>query len=270
MPYHSPINRNRNATPKNRQIIILLGLIISSIVIVIIILFFLVNQLVNFIPVEFEQQLGTIISSQLVDEVKDVPIQRKLDRLLNKLENKLPEDKVIKRDYQIIYSPEKTVNAIAIPGDTIIIYQGLLEKLDSENELAMIIGHEIGHFAHRDHLKRLGNFVLIKLLLFSFVGGGNMVQSGADLTNLIINSQYSQSQEIKADRFGLELLNSYYGHVGGATDFFQKLQQENTINIAFLSSHPLPKKRIKILEKTIKNNQYTIGEKADFNLTINQ
>ena len=61
---------------------------------------------------------------------------------------------------------------------------------------------------------------------------------------MIVNAQYSQTQEIEADKFGLHLLNEYYHHVAGATDFFTKLQSEKKINdnIAFLYSHPLPQK----------------------------
>ena len=133
----------------------------------------------------------------------------------------------------------------------------------------MILGHEIGHFAHRDHLKKLSNFLLIKLLFLFMFEPTNIIHSGADLTNMIVNAQYSQKQEIEADKFGLYLLNEYYGHVAGATDFFTKLQAEkNNINakIAFLSSHPLPQKRINKLEKLIKTEGYTLGKKADLDL----
>ena len=154
-----------------------------------------------------------------------------------------------------------------MPGDVIIIYQGLLEKMDSENELVMVLGHEIGHFAHRDHLRGLGNTILIQLLLSFFFDWGNIADYSINITNHILNAQYSQTQEINADQFGLDLLNKYYGHVAGATDFFSKLEAENQGNqqIAFLSSHPLPKKRVQKLKRLIKTKDYRVGEKVSLN-----
>ena len=45
------------------------------------------------------------------------------------------------------------MNAVALPGGNIVVFAGLLKEIKSENELAMILGHELGHFAHRDHLR---------------------------------------------------------------------------------------------------------------------
>ena len=267
MPYHSPIS-DRNPEPNNRDLLTLLMFFISVILIIIIVAFTVLNQIINFIPVELEQKLGSLITSQLNIENNDSPTQVELNKLLDKLEQKLPENTVAKRDYQLIYVPEKTVNALAVPGDIIIVYQGLLEKMDSENELMMVLGHEIGHFANRDHLRKLGNVVLMQLLFSFFFGQADIVSSGANLTNLIVNSQYSQKQETAADKFGLELLNQYYGHVAGATDFFEELKKENQLSnkIAFFSSHPLPEKRVKQLQKLIKKNNYTLGKKVDLQL----
>ena len=171
MPYHSPIS-DRNPEPNNKQLLILLGLFISLALTIIISLFFLVNQVINLIPISLERKLGKIIFNELTIANKDSIIEYKLNVLVDNLEEKLSENNTEKRDYQVFYIEEKTVNALAIPGDKIIIYQGLLEKIDSENELVMILGHEIGHFAHRDHLRRLGNFLLIKLLISFFFRSG--------------------------------------------------------------------------------------------------
>jgi predicted Zn-dependent protease len=270
MPYSSPIS-DRNPEPNNRDLLTLLLFFSSAIVTIIIVIFILINQVINFIPVELEQKLGSIITSQLNLKNNDSPTQKELNKLLDKLEQKIPKDNIANRDYQLIYVPEKTVNALAVPGDIIIIYQGLLEKMDSENELMMVLGHEIGHFAHRDHLRKIGNVFLMQLL-FSFLFGQNdLLSSGANLTNLIVNSQYSQKQETAADQFGLELLNQYYGHVAGASDFFAELEKENQLNeqIAFLSSHPLPEKRVQDINQLIEKNNYILGEKQPLDISKN-
>lgn len=148
------------------------------------------------------------------------PDQSTLNELLNRLEINLPPEQQQNRDYQVLYIPEDTVNALALPGDRIIIYSGLLKQAQSENELMMVLGHELGHFANRDHLRSLGRSVLMQIAIAYFLGDTGWIQSiAASGIAAISNAQYSQLQESKADEVGLTLLQKTYGHVAGATDF---------------------------------------------------
>lgn len=264
MPYSSPIS-NRNPEVNNRQLLIIIALFGSLVISIIFGLFVLINQVVNIIPVSVEQKIGTLITEEFKQKSSSSSTQIQLNKIVDNLENLLPDDSVSKRDYQVLYIPEDTVNALAIPGDTIIIYEGLLKEVKSQNELVMILSHEIGHFANRDHLRSLGNILLLKIVINSLFGGVEILQSGADIANILAHAQYSQSQESKADEFGLNLLNKYYGHVAGATDFFDRLSYENKENkiTDFFATHPHPEKRVKHLEKLIKKNNYTLGKKQD-------
>ncbi len=267
MPYSSPIS-DRNPETNNRQLLILLVLFGGVGISILFGLFVLINQIVNFIPVSVEQKIGALITEEFKHKSNPSSTEVKLNEIVEKLEELLPENSAYKRDYQVLYIPEDTVNALAVPGDMIIIYEGLLKEVKSENELVMILGHEIGHFAHRDHLRSLGNILLFKIVINYIFGGVEILQSGADFANILANAQYSQAQEIKADEFGLNLLNQYYGHVAGATDFFQRLINENKQdNVTdFFVSHPQPEKRVKRLEKLIQNNNYTLGNKQDLRM----
>ncbi|HAC64518.1 MAG TPA: peptidase M48, partial [Cyanothece sp. UBA12306] len=144
----------------------------------------------------------------------------------------------------------------------IIIFEGLVKAVKSENELMMILGHELGHFTHRDHLKSLGRTLMIKMIIASIFGDSRtLANSAAIAIETISNSRYSQSQEYQADEFGLMLLNKTYGHVAGATDFFTRLSQKEHSNWDFLSTHPASQRRVKKLEQLIKQNQYQLGKK---------
>jgi Zn-dependent protease with chaperone function len=61
-----------------------------------------------------------------------------------------------KFSYKVSVHDQATVNAVALPGGNIIVFKGLLTELKSENEVAMILAHELGHYAHRDHLHGIG------------------------------------------------------------------------------------------------------------------
>ena len=161
MSFKSPISQN-NPEPSNRQLLTIIGIFIGSIILFFWLLSLLINNIINLIPVTVEQQLGSLIIPAYEKQAEKSSIQDSFNQLLDGLENQLPAGEKYNRDYQVLYIPESTVNALAIPGDRIIIYQGLLEDVESENELMMILGHELGHFANRDHLRGLGNFLLIK------------------------------------------------------------------------------------------------------------
>ncbi|WP_083260509.1 M48 family metallopeptidase [Cyanobacterium sp. IPPAS B-1200] len=269
MPYSSPIS-DRTSEPKARQIIILLIIFGSIITFFLYGLFSLANNLVNFIPISVESKIGSLVVPSFEKKSKSNNTEKQLNQLLDNIEQKLSNDSLEKRDYQTIYIAEDTVNAIALPGDKIVIYEGLLKEIESENELVMILSHEIGHFANRDHLRSIGNIILMKMVINYFLGGFEILQSGADLTNLVVNAQYSQTQEKKADIFGINLLYKYYGHVNGATDFFERLEKEEKTPkfTQFLSSHPLPRKRVKNLERLIKENNYPLKDKKLLTIDI--
>ena len=106
-------------------------------------------------------------------------------------------------------------------------------------------------------------------MLSYFLGDLSSLESlVVDGVTVISNAQYSQQQEMQADRFGLNLLYQEYGHVAGATDFFKRLSQENVSNIDFFSTHPNPQKRVKALEKLIQEQDYPIKMRSPLKLPI--
>lgn len=263
MSYHSPRREDRNPPANNRQLITLLVLFLGTIVAVVWGFSLLVDRLVYFIPVSVEQQLGQLIVPIYQQQAKEGAAEKSLQELLERIINNLDSSQKKDRNYQILYVPKETINALAIPGDTIVLYRGLIERAESENELMMVLGHELGHFANRDRIISLGKTILVRVAIASIIGdtgGLDSVIGGA--INNISSSHYSQSQEKQADEFGLILLNKTYGYVAGATDFFERIAADRSRDIAFLSTHPAPKDRVKNLEKLIEKRQYEIGKRS--------
>ena len=188
--------------------------------------------------------------------------QDKLNTMLDQLEKNLPAEQREGREYQVLYVPQDTVNALAIPGDRIIIYKGLLAAAESENEVAMVLGHELGHFANRDHLRGLSRQIVLNLALSSLIGDvGSLGAIAANGATALSNAQFSQKQEIQADDVGLDLLAKTYGHAGGATDFFERMAKEEGPNLAILASHPPSEKRVKNIESRIEVAGYSVKAK---------
>ncbi len=141
-------------------------------------------------------------------------------------------------------------NAFIVPGGHIFVTSELLDNAETENELAFVLAHELGHFEARDNLKRMGRSLVFLTLssLLDFGGGGSGTVSGAvNLTEL----RYGRGQESKADEFAIRAIVQKYGHGGNSLDFFAKLEALDDLpipDIELLSSHPLTDKRIRTLE----------------------
>jgi predicted Zn-dependent protease len=153
----------------------------------------------------------------------------------------------------------KEINALALPGGHIVVFSGLVEQAESENELAMVLAHELGHFVHRDHLKRLGRGLGLTVAAMLVFGEDSAVSRLVSNLFLVTESSYSRQQESDADRFGLDLLVNSYGHAGGATDFFARVGKKAGSHVPYLlASHPHPDDRIEELQSLISENGYRV------------
>ena len=264
LPEGTAAYSNSAPPPNNRQLLTVFGLFLVGLIGSIALALWLASSLVWLIPTSVERQLGRVIVPIYEAQAEPSAAQTALNQLLDRLEAQLPPEQKEERDYQVFYVPEDTVNALAIPGDRIIIYRGLLAEVESENELMMILGHELGHFANRDHLRGLTRQVMVRLVLAAALGDAGA--AGAIATNsasAITSAQFSQSQEKQADEIGLTLLEQTYGHAAGATDFFSRLiKKDLPAGLAILSSHPPSKARVDNIERAIKKENYLVKEKS--------
>ena len=140
----------------------------------------------------------------------------------------------------------KQVNAAAFPGGHILIFSGLLDRMGSENELVFVLGHELGHFKHRDHLRSLGRGLVLWVMSLFLLGPDNDVGNFLFSALGVAERTHSRQQESAADEYALEVLNCHYGHVGGSTRFFEKLRDTNQTPeiLKYYSTHPSDQKRI--------------------------
>ena len=102
-------------------------------------------------------------------------------------------------------------NAFALPGGRIYVFEGLIDKAESADELAGVLAHEIGHVAHRDGnrnvLEGAGLSFLFGMLLGDFVGGGAVIFAA----KTILQTSYSRDVETAADEFGVDLMHKIGG-----------------------------------------------------------
>ena len=146
------------------------------------------------------------------------------------------------------------VNAYALPGGKISITRGLITKMANEDELASVVGHEIGHVTARHSVQQLSRTMLVQLAMIgvgvalsdtNYAGLGMM---GAALGGTLLLASYSRDQERQSDELGYIYMtkNSYnpYGQVR-TFEIFKSLQkQEPGALETMFATHPLTTERI--------------------------
>ncbi len=151
--------------------------------------------------------------------------------------------------FRVEIDDSDVANAMALPGGLIIVTEGLLDQVESENELAFVLGHELGHFRNRDHLRALGRGIVLSLFLATTMG--NDVSSiSVTVTDLTLRG-FSRQQESSADEFGLALVYTHYGHVDEAWRLFEKWDTDERIMpgvVSYTSTHPDAGDRVEKLE----------------------
>ena len=203
------------------------------------------NIVAPLVPLKTEKRIFSGLKTDSVNEnffgLGKVSPSNELKALVDKLAKHWPQNPY---DFSVAVLDSNEINAMALPGGTIIVSSGLLDIVDSENELAFVLAHEIGHFHNRDHLKGLGRGLLSSLVL-GIVGGQSSKALNSVVSTLSVSS-YSRQDEARADRFGLELVQAQYGDVSGSTDLFKKLaeNEDSTLLERYTRSHPISKIRI--------------------------
>jgi predicted Zn-dependent protease len=227
---------------------------------IIIVLILFSDFLTSYIPFSVEQKISPSVINNISTEG---PLSDYLQALADKITvaEELPNDMVI----TVHYLNDDTVNAFATLGGHVFLFRGLLEKLSSENALAMLLAHEIAHIKHRHPIRSLGRGVIISLAL-SIIGSGSSdtINEGfLGEAGFLTIMKYSRDMEQEADNTAIKALVLNYGHLTGAVDLFSILQNEDD-GVAipeFFKTHPLSKDRLDIINKYSKVISPTIKNK---------
>jgi predicted Zn-dependent protease len=159
----------------------------------------------------------------------------------------------------------RKVNAMAVNGNTIVVYKELLRRVPNDNELAAVLAHEVAHITNRHHqdntMEQRDAMVQIgSAILGSVVGSHVDVDSGRvarDIAGTVgkgafVNS-YSRSMEFEADHTGMLLMAKAGYNPEGALSFWGRSKEifGSTSSLDFLSTHPADARRLERLRQSL-------------------
>lgn len=205
---------------------------------------------VPYLPPGIEQSMAGLYQPFVEGKARLPREEAAIQALVVRLARHLPQPARFRFHVHVVQSPE--VNALALPAGHIVVYSGLLRRVGSENELAFVIGHELGHFVHYDHLRSLGRDLLLLAVAYGLLGPEHPAHGMLLQSVRFSQAQFSQSQELAADRLALTLLHRTYGRVDGAQDFFRTIARQRGAATdkgldRFLSTHPQPAERLQAI-----------------------
>ncbi len=160
--------------------------------------------------------------------------------------------------FAILDSP--VINAFAAPGGYVYVTRGLLALVSSEDELAGVVGHELGHVNARHSAKRMSEQMLAQAGLAigsvvspTFAKFSGFAGAGAQLLFL----KYSRDDERQADSLGVDYSRRAAYNPGGMVTFFTAMGKSGDLSgksaiPGFLSTHPLTQDRIRDVSAMLK------------------
>jgi predicted Zn-dependent protease len=205
---------------------------------------------------KIESQLKEMIKNNIdikSKTIKNTVVNDSVEIVKNRLVNYLDDNPY---DIEIIVVDSPVINAATFPGGLIIVYSGLLKIMDSPEELAAVLAHEIAHVVYKDpyeaSIRQFGLSVLSQIVTKGNSGDIN------DLILNLVNNSFSREQESRADRFALDLMIKAKLSPKHLSDIFKKLKAEEKIIIdknilKYISTHPDIDKRIEEADKKAKS-----------------
>lgn len=213
---------------------------------------------INLFTVSQDKELGAQVATEIDANQNEFPLldsieYREVYDYVYKVRNKiLNTGKVdFKDDFnwrlRIIHDDE-TLNAFCTPGGYIYIYTGILKFLESEDEFAGVLGHEIAHADMRHSTRQMTTMFGVQILLDVLAGDAVALKQ---ITGALVGLKFSRKHETQADEKSVEYLCPTDYNAAGGAGFFEKIEQMGGSSVPeFLSTHPDPGNRVEHFHNT--------------------
>nr|MBP7644628.1 M48 family metallopeptidase [Saprospiraceae bacterium] len=158
-------------------------------------------------------------------------------------------------DFHLL-ADDQVVNAFALPGGQCFITAALYARLENDDQLAGVMGHEVGHVVYRHGAERMASQGFIQGLIQSVMIGSGGSQSIAQIANMVgqmSSMKYGRDQELQSDDFGVRIMvESGYNpqYLIKVMDILEEASGGNRVP-EFQSTHPSPENRREKIKQAI-------------------
>ena len=208
-------------------------------------------------------QAAPQMESEFGGEDTNASDQAMVDQVGNKiLQGSAAGNSPYQYEFHLLADPQ-TINAFALPGGQVFITRALYDKLQTEGELASVLGHEVGHVVARHSAEQIAKTQLTEGLTGAAViaaydpnnpSSANSAQIAA-LIGQLVTLKFSRDDELEADKFGVCFMNDSGYDPNEMISVMQILEAASSGNQPpeFFSTHPNPANRIEQIQADIQN-----------------
>lgn len=207
---------------------------------------YLADRIAPLVPLSWEKKLGemadTDVKEKYASDICEAPAGA---AALEKLSKKLQAAAHLRLPATIVAVSSAVPNAFALPGGKVYLFSALLDKAQTQDEIAGVLAHELGHLQNRDHLRRMiaegGIAYLFGLALGDAAGGGAVVYAGKAL----IGARNSRQAEAKADEFAAQTMARLHRSAKPMGDLLLRVTGPESDGLfTILHDHPLSEDRL--------------------------
>ena len=208
-----------------------------------------------------EVQMGQEYSAQINAQlpiVRDPEINRYINVLGDSIAGLTSRGQELEWHFYVVDAPE--VNAFAVPGGYIYVNRGLIERTQKMDQLAGVLGHEIGHVVKRHSIKQMEQMqgaqigVTLGCVLLNACNS-DLAQAGINVAGSAIFAKFSRSDETEADEVGIQNVVRAGISPNGIPEMFQILINERARNPSavdnWFATHPTEESRIADTQRMI-------------------
>lgn len=224
----------------------------SAIVALVVAVFLAVTELLpltaSLVPVRWEQAIGERASRDLIrifaaahNQTGRVCAQARGQAALRRLTERLAATVDTRYTFNVSAVDLPVVNAVAAPGGYIVLFSGLLDVVESSDEVAGVLAHEMAHVIKRHPTRAVIREAGLSILADVLVGDSTSAWIVAGVGEVLVTLSYSRQDETEADETALSMLRTANIRADGLARFLDRLAKtEGDLSgpLAFLSGHP--------------------------------
>ncbi|MFQ5458510.1 MAG: M48 family metallopeptidase, partial [Myxococcota bacterium] len=192
---------------RSATLILVAGILASALVLYVWLIPAMASLIAPHIPIRWERELGHAVLEELApegkrcaEEARTAPVEEIARRLAETIPGR-------ERAFRVIVVNDEAMNAFALPGGTIVVFQGLLSRTRTPEELAGVVAHEIQHVTRRHIMKMLLEEASTRVILSAVIGdGGDALSFGVESARTLGTLRYSRGHEAEADAAGQRML----------------------------------------------------------------
>jgi Zn-dependent protease with chaperone function len=200
-------------------------------------------------PVALEERLGRAVTNTLVParERCGGPGTKALGKVAARLAAAVPGSPY---RFRVEYSRSAVPNAFAAPGGYIVVFRGLLEKMQTPEELAAVLAHEMEHVIHKHSVRLLARELSSEALLSMVLTDPSGTPAAFGTVATLANLRHGRADEEQADTESVALLAKARIRTNGLADLLRRLSAfPLESQLAYLSTHPTTSDRIQRLTR---------------------